>query len=717
MKLLFCWLEYPSEYRGFSVPICLNFSRKEHFSLLRPSEQIRVSDRETPIPDGFWDAESIILNTTFFVGDNGAGKTTILQDLSRTLYAAIRQLPLKEVNTKLHQAFLLFSYEEQQEAYYAVWLDMDTCRWHAAERTADQKHICLNRKEVPETLSQNNLLYLTNLFDEADRNLLKDTKQNSVQNYALTNLLFIRQPVGENADPLTEFKKMEYLREVSFASDQALRSRMNQKNFPIRIPDALTVKVVEANIPSYGETLFSSLLIPDTFQNPLFAKRLFQLSFIAAVQYFTSALASQQAEDITAYIGELEEGKLEKDRREKLEQNIKTLVEQYVKEKVSRGQQLDGEPGKVLENLLRSTMQQVFNQLPNLLNGVLDSTADAMDFSNELRDVVLAQEVITYAKENLVDTLLSKSLWEWLSMQPAPEDTLLFNLKEASFADKSMEIIHKLTECAYLLEQIKLHSLEFHWGMSTGEENLLRTLSGLYHYAQHEIDDTPKTLFLFWDEADAGFHPDWQRQMIANFCNAVSEIFRGRNMRVQIFATTHSPLMLSDVPSDNVVYIQKGKGQLIVRQGGLQTFGQNLYNILKDGFFLREGTIGPMAKESIDMVLAYEELIFRYIKKKPANKLFKKEFAAKFRISSADMPKSFALFLNSECRKKLEQELNWRIDLFDGIYRNELIRRMQKIEAAIDEILSRENKIRALKEKIENMQNMLKELEAGGGEL
>ncbi len=187
----------------------------------------------------------------------------------------------------------------------------------------------------------------------------------------------------------------------------------------------------------------------------------------------------------------------------------------------------------------------------------------------------------------------------------------------------------------------------YHWGLSSGESILLHLFTKLRYLLQGNIYDEESTdfiteesaqkvmlaqrkefivncfeddeelrcdsIFLFLDEADLSLHPEWQRMFIATLtefllCLYQNPYYEGADSgcwNIQIILTTHSPLMLGDFPAASVLYLKKNKDGFVTAESNsaLQPFGQNLYILLKDGFYLQNGTIGALAQKKIKSVL------------------------------------------------------------------------------------------------------------------
>ena len=109
-------------------------------------------------------------------------------------------------------------------------------------------------------------------------------------------------------------------------------------------------------------------------------------------------------------------------------------------------------------------------------------------------------------------------------------------------------------------------------------------------------------MFLF-DEPDLALHPNWQKK----YFNEVYNVFSKFNKKVHFIFTTHSPFMLSDIPKQNIIFLDKDeKGKCKVVNGlkeKKQTFGANIHTLLSDSFFMEDGLMGEFAKGKIDKAI------------------------------------------------------------------------------------------------------------------
>ncbi len=139
--------------------------------------------------------------------------------------------------------------------------------------------------------------------------------------------------------------------------------------------------------------------------------------------------------------------------------------------------------------------------------------------------------------------------------------------------------------------------------LSSGEQSMLNLFSRLYDAIvtkPNKITNLEKPAFLIFDEAEIGFHPEWQRNfinVILNFLKALNEISPNE---YQIIISSHSPLLQSDIPVNCCNYLKTvGDKTSNVRESHTQTFASNVFELYRDSFFLEEGLIGEFAKKRI----------------------------------------------------------------------------------------------------------------------
>ncbi|MFX4278380.1 hypothetical protein ACOL3G_10940 [Aliarcobacter butzleri] len=160
--------------------------------------------------------------------------------------------------------------------------------------------------------------------------------------------------------------------------------------------------------------------------------------------------------------------------------------------------------------------------------------------------------------------------------------------------------------------------------LSSGEEAFLYQFSRFYFlkgnykdnpYMNLKVDNGDEAKNLIWliDEGELTLHPQWQKQYINYLIQFFSKNF---TQNIYIILTSHSPFILSDLPKDNVIFLEKyKKDENINQEEGncknatkdieLKTFGANIHTLLSDGFFMSDGLMGEFAKSKITEILEY----------------------------------------------------------------------------------------------------------------
>ncbi|MGP2656708.1 AAA family ATPase [Malaciobacter sp. WC5094] len=139
--------------------------------------------------------------------------------------------------------------------------------------------------------------------------------------------------------------------------------------------------------------------------------------------------------------------------------------------------------------------------------------------------------------------------------------------------------------------------------LSHGEKTLFGQLLNIYHNSQKSKNDN--LLFLF-DEPELSLHPQWQK----NYINEIYSLIEKLGKNYQFNFTSHSPFILSDLPKENVIFLEKDEktGDCINatdKMKDFNTFGANIHTLLSHGFFMKDGLMGEFAKSKINKTIEY----------------------------------------------------------------------------------------------------------------
>ncbi len=212
--------------------------------------------------------------------------------------------------------------------------------------------------------------------------------------------------------------------------------------------------------------------------------------------------------------------------------------------------------------------------------------------------------------------------------------------KSDNVINLSLDTLEPLFNFFKYYAEIPYLRFNFRWrNLSSGEEAFLNLYARLFHATLERMGETAmnnnhlKTIctpnfileksnnvLILMDEGDISFHPEWQQKYLDSLLKFLSKIFLDK--QIQIILTTHSPFLISDLPRENIIFLEKGnegyftdeieKLNKCIVVNGLkkeQTFGANIHTLLSDSFFLDSGLIGEFSKNKIiKLVLDIENI-------------------------------------------------------------------------------------------------------------
>lgn len=137
--------------------------------------------------------------------------------------------------------------------------------------------------------------------------------------------------------------------------------------------------------------------------------------------------------------------------------------------------------------------------------------------------------------------------------------------------------------------------------------NLIYQLNKIKEIKNKENHQKYTNINLLLDEIELGLHPNWQKNFV-NFLIKVLNKFKD-TFTFNIIITSHSPFILSDLPKENILFLEKDEesGNCInaTSKVGINPFGANIHTLLSHGFFMKDGLMGEFAKEKINDVINF----------------------------------------------------------------------------------------------------------------
>lgn len=226
-------------------------------------------------------------------------------------------------------------------------------------------------------------------------------------------------------------------------------------------------------------------------------------------------------------------------------------------------------------------------------------------------DVVLANDIDVFIKENE-----GKFFYESEKKRNKPTTNFKFqkeDLLPPPIADVTLMIVKREDKKTFESNPKSVGLIPF-TGLSSGERQIAYTLGNvLYHLINlnstlHDVSIEKEHLSflkyhhvcMLMDEVELYYHPDLQRKFVKLLLDSITSVPLDNIYDINITLVTHSPFVLSDIPQSNILCLQKRESES--RQG--QTFGANIVDLLNESFFL-QGTIGDIAQSCINEVVEF----------------------------------------------------------------------------------------------------------------
>ncbi|GEM54933.1 hypothetical protein B0A58_02800 [Flavobacterium branchiophilum NBRC 15030 = ATCC 35035] len=209
---------------------------------------------------------------------------------------------------------------------------------------------------------------------------------------------------------------------------------------------------------------------------------------------------------------------------------------------------------------------------------------------NELND-----SIQSFSFEEISKTIKNRSdtIDEYLNEEKKVKDEMICFLPP-SFFDIDYEFSNKSTFSM----------------LSSGEKQQIFSINSiLYHLIN--LNSSNKNNFplkysninLILDEIELYAHPEMQRRYINELLEGIKKLNLDFIENINILFITHSPFILSDIPKQNVLFLENGMPMNNYTK--MNTFGANITELLADSFFIGDGLIGDFAKGKIGITLEW----------------------------------------------------------------------------------------------------------------
>lgn len=182
--------------------------------------------------------------------------------------------------------------------------------------------------------------------------------------------------------------------------------------------------------------------------------------------------------------------------------------------------------------------------------------------------------------------------------------------------DNCDDVFNNLLPFAFFDVEIKLKNIdssddkEYSFSsLSSGEQQMIQVINTITYHLNNI--NSKKNVFyesiqVIFDEIELYFHPEYQQKFINHLVNSM-KIINYKNeensliKNINFIFLTHSPFILSDIPSHNILRIKDGKP--VKAKNDTNSFAANIHDLLADEFFLEDGFMGEFAKGKIQYLL------------------------------------------------------------------------------------------------------------------
>ena len=189
-----------------------------------------------------------------------------------------------------------------------------------------------------------------------------------------------------------------------------------------------------------------------------------------------------------------------------------------------------------------------------------------------------------FSYKNYIEVLVDSGIYQY---RPKNMQDILESLPPAIF---TIDI---------LLRKKGNHSIMNLRRMSSGERQFLFTCSTfIYHLLNlKSIHESSRVRYrcmnLVLDEVEICFHPEYQRKFIKRLRDLLIKLKLNFRCSLNIFIATHSPFILSDIPKQNILYLEDG--ECANYKITINPYAANVNDILNQSFFLKESFMGEFA--------------------------------------------------------------------------------------------------------------------------
>lgn len=530
-----------------------------------------------------------VTNVTSIIGENGTGKSSIL-DFIRTNFPA---------GTNLTSESILITKDNEEITIYSTFenlnYDQDLFRYKFINNPSKNEPINFgfNFRGIDNT----DIIYFSNIFDGASGGSL-----NGLYDISTNGLIFedyrsdLEQGIiTREQNQIEVFLTKDIFRQLKFVTHD-----ISNEKIPFNIPDVISIEILEI-LNTFDKNKTESKTFSD-FQNVINEHYLYD------DQYDANFSTVRNLHPINSLVCSI------------LLNLVKELITLTFDSKLSEFRfassfKLINGTTLIQYTNIETRVTHFFEQINKQIN--LEKS-----FYPQLFELIDNNKIfITFLLDN-------KDHFFNSYINPNSRVLHLDISEDKNFKEKLLKEFVSL----YLKTFSVNPYLNFKWrNLSSGENALLNVFSRFYSLANERKFGEPlkQNIIILIDEGDTYLHPSWQKRLLKILLEFLPMVFIedriGRKRNLQVIFTTNSPIPASDLLNYNTIFLEKTHNGAKVKDSlneQKNTFAANIHTLLSDSFFISDGLRGEFANEKL-------QLLIKFLKEDKNNEAFDQKSAFK----------------------------------------------------------------------------------------
>lgn len=451
-----------------------------------------------------------ILNISGVVGENGTGKTTLLNKLG-----SISDIKLKSQKSKVKKEFIAVFYDD------VVVIFNSTNQKIKVEGEVTDCIVKYSSSKIDVNLDQLSKVYLTN-------------SNFSGENYYLK--------LGEIDYINLSSKTFEILEKEFFSYKGSLNDQRGANNTKFDIMQSI--------FPNFMDNRFRSLIDIDFLVYVKGLKDRFIGKDISNVRFKIDKIddfISSDLKDLNYYTKDYH----------------KNDVEEFEKKFIKLNKNINSN-NDITSSLIMNLAGELIYCYPNFNEHI--GECYTIDELYEKCKGFIKEHTFTDSKDNKEKEYFRNAIKEIdkIKRKNFEINGNYYTKSINYFWDTIEEFVYNKT--SFVLKYI--HILDEY--NSSGERAILNFMSRIYFlskikdYFKDKNYKLRENILLLIDEIDLYLHPAWQQKIITTLINELNECFPDNVF--QIVFSTHSPIVLSDMPTQNCVFLKKDHTGIIMKK-------------------------------------------------------------------------------------------------------------------------------------------------------